>query len=98
MKTGYSFHHMISTDGVGVSILLLRKDLVGKKLPMMNNKGPKELYIDELDNYSDLQNKKIVGVDPGLCDLIYCVDADNKEANKFRYSQDQRRKETKKKL
>jgi transposase len=56
-----------------------------------------ETYIDELTDYTQLQNKKIVGVDPGLCDLIYCVDADNKEANKFRYSQDQRRKETKKK-
>jgi len=38
-----------------------------------------------------------VGIDPGLCDLIYCVDNDNKDANKFRYSQDQRRNETKKK-
>ena len=95
MKTGYSFHHMISTDGVGVSILLLRKDLVGKKLPMMKKKGSKELYIDELDNYSDLQNKKIVGIDAGKCDLIYCVDGACKDATTFRYSQDQRRKETK---
>ena len=39
---------MISTDGVGVSILLLRKDLVGKKLPIMKKKSSKELYIDEL--------------------------------------------------
>ena len=95
MKTGYSFHHMISTDGVGVSILLLRKDLVGKKLPVMNKKGSKELYIDELDNYTDLQDKKIVGVDAGKEDLIYCVDDASKDANVFRYSQDQRRKETK---
>ena len=29
--------------------------------------------------------------------MIYCVDDDNKQANIFRYSQDQRRKETKKK-
>jgi len=29
--------------------------------------------------------------------VIYCVDDDNKQANIFRYSQDQRRKETKKK-
>jgi transposase len=56
-----------------------------------------EKYIDELTDYTQLQNKKIVGIDPGLCDLIYCVDDDNKETNKFRYSQDQRRKETKKK-
>ena len=27
--------------------------------------------------------------------IIYCVDREGKEANKFRYSQDQRRKETK---
>jgi hypothetical protein len=96
-KKHYSFHHMIETDGVSCSLLLLRKDLVGKKLPMMKKGLSTETYIDELNNYSTLQNKKIVAIDPGKCDLIYCVDNDNKDANKFRYSQDQRRKETKKK-
>jgi hypothetical protein len=97
-KKYYEFHHMIETDGVSCSLLLLRKDLIGKKLPMMSKKClSSETYIDELDDYSTLQNKKIVAIDPGLNDLIYCVDADNKKANKFRYSQDQRRKETKKK-
>jgi hypothetical protein len=96
-KKYYEFHHMIETDGVSCSLLLLRKDLVGKKLPMMKKGLTTETYIDDLDDYSNLQNKKIVAIDPGKCDLIYCVDADNKEANKFRYSQDQRRKETKKK-
>lgn len=96
-KKHYSFHHMIETDGVSCSLLLLRKDLVGKKLPMMKKGLSNETYIDELKYYSQLQNKKIVAVDPGKCDLIYCVDDCNKEANKFRYSQDQRRKETKKK-
>ena len=95
IKTGYSFHHMISTDGVGVSILFLRKDLVGNKIPNIKKNASKELYIDELTNYTDLQNKKIVGVDPGKDDLIYCVDGASKEANIFRYSQNQRRKETK---
>ena len=32
-----------------------------------------ETDIDELSDYTQLQNKKIVGIDPGLCDLIYCV-------------------------
>ena len=95
MKNGYSFHHMISTDGIGVSILFLRKDLVNKPLPKSKNNTSKELYIDELKNYSDLQDKKIVGVDPGKEDLIYCVDVASKHATTFRYSQDQRRKETK---
>jgi transposase len=36
-----------------------------------------------------------VGVDPGKEDLIYCVDDASKDANVFRYSQNQRRKETK---
>jgi hypothetical protein len=96
-KKYYSFHHMIETDGVSCSLLLLRKDLVGKKLPIMKKGLSIETYIDELNDYSNLQNKKIVAIDPGKCDLIYCVDNDNKDANKFRYSQDQRRKETKKK-
>ena len=96
-KTNYLFHHMISTDGVGVSILFLRKDLVGKRIPAMKKKENTELYVDELKDITVYQSKKIVGIDPNKGDLIYCVDDDNKEANKFRYSQDQRRKETKSK-
>lgn len=94
-KTDFSFHHMISTDGVGVSILFIRDDLVGKRLPNAKKGVSKELYIDELNDYSTLQNKKIIGIDPGKEDLIYCVDDASKDANVFRYSQNQRRKETK---
>jgi hypothetical protein len=94
-KTGYSFHHMISTDGVGVSILFLRDDLVGKRLPNIKKGIFSELYVDELKDTSTLQTKKIVAIDPGKEDLIYCVDGSSKEANVFRYSQNQRRKETK---
>jgi hypothetical protein len=94
-KKGYSYHHMISTDGVGVSILFLREDLVGRKLPKIPIKVSNEMYIDKLEDYTHLQNKKIVGIDPGKEDLIYAVDNASKEANHFRYSQNQRRKETK---
>ena len=94
-KTDFSFHHMISTDGVGVSILFIRDDLVGKRLPNAKKGVSKELYIDELNDYSALRDKTIVGVDPGKEDLIYCVDDASKDANVFRYSQNQRRKETK---
>jgi transposase len=96
-KKHYSFHHMIETDGISCSILLLRKDLVGKKLPMMKKGFSNEPYIDEIKDTTHLQSKKIVAIDPGKNDLIFCVDADNKHATKFRYSQDQRRNETKKK-
>jgi hypothetical protein len=95
-KNNYSFHHMIETDGVGCSILLLRNDLIGKKIQSIKKK-PCEIYIDEVKDYSKLKDKNIVGIDPGLSDLIYCVDNNNKNSNKFRYSQDSIRKETKKK-
>lgn len=94
-KTDFSFHNMISTDGVGVSILFIRDDLIGKRLLSARKGISKELYIDELNDYSALQNKKIIGIDPGKEDLIYCVDDASKDANVFRYSQNQRRKETK---
>lgn len=96
-KNGYSFHHMISTDGVGVSILFLQKELVGKRIPSMKKKISKELYVDELKDTKYLQSKKIIAIDPNKGDLIYCVDGYSKDSITFRYSQDQRRKETKNK-
>jgi hypothetical protein len=60
---------MISTDGVGVSILFIRDDFVGKRLPSDKKGISRELYIDELTDYSILQNKKIIGIDPGKTEL-----------------------------
>jgi hypothetical protein len=37
----------------------------------------------------------VVAIDPNMSDLLYCVDSDAKDQTKFRYTQDQRRKETK---
>ena len=93
-KKWYSFHHMIQTDGVSCSILLLRKDKVGKKVHTSKNIS-REKYIDELDDYSNLKSKKIVAIDPNLSDLLYCVDSDKRDRNFYRYTQNQRRKETK---
>jgi hypothetical protein len=95
-KNGYGFHHMIETDGLSCSLLYLREDKIGKKR-LKPQKQPPEQYIDELTDYKSLQNKRIVGIDPGKCDLIYCIDGNTKTSTKFRYSMDQRRKETKSK-
>lgn len=94
-KPKYTFHHMIETDGVSCSILMLRNDLIGKRIPNIKVGSNAEQYIDELSDYTNIKNKKIVCVDPGLNDILYCVDDDNKDANKFRYTQDSRRKECK---
>ena len=94
-KQKYTFHHMIETDGVSCSILLLRNDLIGKRLPNIKVGSNTEQYIDELSDYTNIKNKKIIAIDPNKADLIYCVDNDNKDANEFRYTQDSRRKECK---
>src|SRR4029078_12005278 len=92
----YKFHHMIETDGIGISIILIRKDLEGKRLKKPKISLNTEKYIDEFaeDEYTILQKTNVVAVDPNMSDLIYCID-DN--GQKFRYTQDQRRKETKQK-
>jgi len=94
-KPKYTFHHMIETDGVSCSILMLRNDLIGKRLPITKIGSNAEQYIDELSDYTNIKNKKIVCIDPGTSDILYCVDNDTKDANEFRYTQDSRRKECK---
>ena len=98
----YTFDHMISTDGISCSILLIKKELQGRSIFRFKPKKTPQTdkYIDELNEheYVRLQEKKVVGVDPGLNDLIYCVNGDQKDTiSKFRYSQNQRRQETKSK-
>ena len=98
-KKYYSFHHMIDTDGISCSIIFLRNDLVGKPLPDGKRHPIPELYIDELTDlaYSVMKNKTIASIDIGFSDLLYCVDGDERDRKHFRYTQNQRRKETKSK-
>ena len=89
---------MIETDGVSCSIILIRKDKVGKIVKQLKaKKGGGEQYIDEIteNQREEISNKNIVGIDPNMGDLLYCVDSDERDQTKFRYSQDTRRKETK---
>lgn len=95
-KKNYSFYHIIKTDGVSCSILLLRKDKIDEKI-LYRKINSKEKYIDEVKDYSKIKDKNIVAIDPNLSDLIYCVDSDTRERNFYRYTQNQRRKETKQK-
>lgn len=90
----YQFDHQIETDGEAVTILLVRKDMAGKFFKPKQVPA-QEQYIDEIDPFL-LQNKTIVGIDPNKGDLIHCsmLDADGDRIG-FRYTQDQRRKETK---
>ena len=93
-----TFHHQIETDGVSCSIILIRKDKAGRMVKQPKaKKGSSEKYIDEIsdEEREQLVYKKLVGIDPNMGDLLYCVNSDQRDQTKFRYSQDMRRKETK---
>jgi len=99
-KNKYQFNYMIKTDGVSVSILFVRVDDKGN--PVKKQKGKK--YKEQLDceyiekaELTEIQKKmKIVTIDPNDGgDLIYCGSKnENDELETFRYTQNQRRLET----
>jgi hypothetical protein len=102
-KSKYIFNYMIRTDGISCSILFIRvdKSCVLLKKTIQNKKSSEELNFDYIENTEiteELKNKRIVCCDPGLSDLLYCgsYNKDNK-LETFRYTQNQRRLETRNK-
>jgi hypothetical protein len=94
-KHGYTFDHMVETDSVSISILLVRKEFVGKKVKKPRvGPPPPEQYIDELTDYTKVADKKLVAIDPNMSDLLYCVDGPDADKTIYRYTQDTRRKDT----
>ena len=97
-KNNYEFNYMIRTDGISVGILFIRTDNQGMPLKYYNpNNKPTEntKYIEKEIITDELRSKKIVCVDPGCSDLIYCGSKDNDgNLETFRYTQNQRRLET----
>ena len=88
----YKFTGSIQTDGISMTILFSKtvKEKVKKK---------EELYIDEIkiSKRQFLKNKNIISIDPNKDDLIYCISGEkNKNLKQFRYTQNQRSKETRK--
>lgn len=93
-RKDYCFHHMIKTDGVGASILFHRKDQNPNKLDDGSIiQSENELYVDEIVNPLDVQDKNVVGIDGGLDDILHCTDGNNF----YRYTANQRRVQTKSK-
>ena len=103
-RNNYKFNHMIKTDGISATILLVKVDENQQSIKHTFNeilnieKRRVEIdkqYIENQDNINEIfLNKNYVVIDPNKEDLIYCMD---KNGNKFRYTQSQRNKETKSK-
>ena len=120
-RKGYEFNYMIKTDGVGCSVLLVKlKDGKPVEITQKMQRELKEklekrdVYIEDIKITDEIKNKRIITIDPGLTDIIYCVSKEIKpkiivdENNKlklenkeeiitFRYTQNQRRLETRNK-
>ena len=98
------FNFMIQTDGYSCSILRIRRDCLGVKFGRIPTaiKNPvegEEPYIHRIGEverlYLQFNEFNLVAIDPGKEDLLYCVNGAGRDQIKFRYSQNQRRKETK---
>jgi len=96
----YKFSHMIRTDGVSCCVLFVRVDKNGKPLPKtwQNKQCCQEEnidYIEKVELTEELKKMKVVCADPNYSDLIYCGSKDdNGNLQTFRYTQNQRRLET----
>jgi len=95
----YKFNYMIRTDGISCCILFVRVDKNGKSLSKtwQNKKCCQEENIDYIEkaNVEEIKNKKIICCDPGMSDLLYCGYKNNDDKlETFRYTQNQRRLET----
>ena len=91
----YQFHYQLQTDGIGCSLLFIRKDLKdkkwGSKVPTLQEQefhNIEDLSIEQLDT---LTNRNIVGCDPGKHSLVYMMDS---QGNKLQYTASQRKVES----
>ena len=82
---------IIKTDGVTCSIVLSQGQ---GKYQYKKKEKSQEKYLTDLTQQekNKLKKKKLVAIDPNMSDLIYAQDETGK---RFRYTQNQRRKETK---
>ena len=107
----YRFCHQIETDGIGCSILLIRKDLYNpnKKTKIHNMKKPtnyrSEQYVTDLtdEEKKEILKLNVVANDPGKSDLMYTTNGKKRTTVlgkekfiTFKYTQTCRRQETKK--
>lgn len=96
---GYKFNHSILTDGVSCCLLFIKEELYGKKKYIEKKKKvivERELYLEDLTKpeLEKLEKRNVVGIDPNMGNLLFCVDSKNKQ---LRYTQSMRNVDVKKK-
>jgi hypothetical protein len=100
-KNQYDYNYMIKTDAISASILFIRLKPDGTPMKKMNRQCKTEddtKYIEKTEFTEDMKKMNIVAIDPNMSDLIYCGMKDkNNNLKTFRYTQNQRRLETRNK-
>ena len=76
----YTFHHQIKTNGVAISITLVKNQAAHQLHPhnpptARGRRDPQDVYIHQLteQQIQELNGKKIIAIDPNMRDLLYCV-------------------------
>jgi len=101
----FTFDHQIHTDGISCAILMVRKSaqMLDRNAKRTRNRaraqvqqepGTPSLTSISPEKRNDLTDKILIGIDPGLSDILYCVNgADHNEHQiQYRYTQNSRRK------
>ena len=86
---------MTDTDEVSACILLIRKDLAGRKGPKRKQAVVRKQYIHDLTGKEckELSARKVVGINPNKSDRLFCTSEET--TKQYRYTQNKRRKDTK---
>lgn len=103
LKSKHGFSWMLQTDGVGASILFMRKECVERHEAKKKNRTnarhgkpkvelPPKINLEAIvfDDYYSGQKGHLVGIDPGVNTLLFCNDGENI----LRYSRRQRNHES----
>jgi len=94
VKQGWRIKDGFTTDGVTARLqhVMEKKSKTDRILTGVPKRGI--FAIDELKRVSRLEDLQVVGVDPGKRELVVAMDVETPLSNPVRYTQDQRRKDT----
>ena len=93
VRQRHLFDFAFTTDGVCTRLQFARPSLAKKKTELTSLPSRGLYAIDELKHVSRLEQLHVVGIDPGIREIVVAVDQDDPKAHPVRYTQRQRLKD-----
>lgn len=77
-KKGFVFNHSFKTDGVSVRLFFVAESTNGETTPLTQLPRRGLFAIDTIRQLSKLtvDEMQVIGIDPGMIDIIHCVDSE----------------------